>query len=59
MTDAEWEIVVEASWLKATNELKAALKLFLAIRNAGLRWHRPIEWTAAVGQFAILFSDRV
>jgi putative transposase len=38
---------------------EAALKLlFLAIRNAGVRWRRPIEWTAAVGQFAILFGDR-
>jgi putative transposase len=38
---------------------EAALKLlFLAIRNAGLHWRRPIEWTAAVGQFAILFGDR-
>src|ERR1700751_3599460 len=38
---------------------EAALKLlFLASRNAGLRWRRPIEWTAAMGQFAILFGDR-
>lgn len=38
---------------------EAALKLlFLAIRNAGVRWRRPIEWTATVGQFAILFDDR-
>ncbi|MBW8858934.1 MAG: IS256 family transposase [Caulobacter sp.] len=38
---------------------EAATKLlFLAIRNAGLRWKRPIEWTAAMGQFAILFADR-
>ena len=37
----------------------AALKLlYLAIRNAGLHWRRPIEWTAAMGQFAILFGDR-
>jgi len=37
----------------------AALKLlYLAIRNAGLRWHRPKEWTAAMNQFAILFGDR-
>ena len=37
----------------------AALKLlYLAIRNAGFRWRRPIEWTAAMGQFAILFGDR-
>jgi putative transposase len=38
---------------------EAALKLlFLAIRNAGVRWRRPIEWTDAMGQFAILFGDR-
>ena len=37
----------------------AAFKLlYLAIRNASLRWHRPIEWTAAMNQFAILFGDR-
>jgi transposase-like protein len=39
---------------------EAALKLlFLAIRNAGAHWSRPVEWTAAMGQFAILFEDRV
>ena len=38
---------------------EAALKLlFLAIRNAGVHWKRPVEWTAAVGQFAILFGER-
>ena len=38
---------------------EAALKLlFLAIRNAGVHWRRPVEWTAAMGQFAILFADR-
>lgn len=38
---------------------EAATKLlFLAIRNAGIRWKRPNEWTAAVGQFAILFAER-
>jgi putative transposase len=38
---------------------EAALKLlYLAIKNAGLRWRRGIEWTAAMGQFAILFGDR-
>jgi putative transposase len=37
----------------------AALKLlYLAIRNAGLRWRRPVEWTTAMSQFAILFGDR-
>ena len=38
---------------------EAALKLlFLAIRNAGVHWRRPVEWTAAIRQFAILFEDR-
>lgn len=38
---------------------EAAMKLlYLAIRNAGIRWHRPVDWTAAMGQFAILFGDR-
>jgi Transposase, Mutator family len=28
----------------------AALKLlYLAVKNAGLKWRRPIEWTAAMG----------
>ena len=37
----------------------AATKLlFLAIRNAGVHWKRPIEWTAAMGQFAVLFGER-
>jgi len=36
----------------------AAKLLFLAIRNAGVRWRRPIDWTGAMGQFAILFEDR-
>ena len=30
----------------------AAKSLFLAIRNAGVRLRRPIDWTAAMGQFA-------
>jgi putative transposase len=38
---------------------EAAIKLlYLAIRNAGVHWRRPIEWTAAMSQFAILFGDR-
>jgi putative transposase len=38
---------------------EAALKLlYLAIRNAGMRWRRAIEWTKAMGQFAIQFADR-
>ena len=37
----------------------AALKLlYLGIKNAGLRWRRGIEWTAAMGQFAIQFGER-
>lgn len=31
---------------------------YLAIRNARIHWRRPVEWTAAMGQFAILFEDR-
>lgn len=38
---------------------EAALKLlYLAIKNAGVHWRRPIEWTAAMGQFAIQFGPR-
>jgi transposase-like protein len=33
---------------------KAAIKLF---RNTGIHWRRPVEWTAAMGRFAILFKD--
>ena len=37
----------------------AALKLlYLAIKNAGMRWRRGIEWTSAMGQFAIQFGTR-
>jgi putative transposase len=37
---------------------EAAFKLlYLAIKNAGMRWRRGIEWTAAMGQFAIQFGD--
>jgi hypothetical protein len=36
-----------------------ALKLlYLAIKNAGLRWWRGVAWTAAMGQFAIQFGAR-
>lgn len=38
---------------------EAAIKLlYLAIQHAGIHWRRPIEWTAAMSQFAILFGDR-
>jgi putative transposase len=38
---------------------EAALKLlYLAIRNAGIHWRRPVVWTAAMGQFAIQFGER-
>jgi hypothetical protein len=38
---------------------EAAIKLlYLAIQNAGIHWRRPIKWTAAIGQFAVLFGDR-
>src|SRR6516165_4364007 len=37
----------------------AALKLlYLAIKNAGMRWRRNIEWTTAMSQFAIQFGSR-
>ena len=37
----------------------AALKLlYLAIKNAGMRWRRNIEWTTAMSQFAIQFGPR-
>ena len=41
-----------------SNDEAATKLLFLAIRNAGVHRRRPIEWTAAIGQFAILFEDR-
>ena len=38
---------------------EAALKLlYLALRNAGVHWRRPVEWTAAMGQFVIHFGGR-
>lgn len=38
---------------------EAALKLlYLAIKNAGVHWRRPVEWTTAMGQFAIHFGAR-
>jgi putative transposase len=40
------------------NDEAATKLLFLAIRNAGIHGRRPVEWTAAMGQFAILFEDR-
>ena len=30
----------------------------IAIKNAGMRWRRGIEWTTAMGQFAIQFGER-
>jgi transposase-like protein len=40
------------------NDESALKLLYLAIKNAGLRWRRGIEWTVAMGQFAIQFGDR-
>jgi transposase-like protein len=38
---------------------EAALKLlYLAIKNAAVHWRRSIEWTSAMGQFAIQFGER-
>jgi transposase-like protein len=31
--------------------------LYLAIQNACVHWRRPIGWTGAMGQFAVLFGD--
>ena len=33
--------------------------LGLAIKNAGMRWRRAVEWTAAMGQFALHFGSRL
>jgi putative transposase len=30
--------------------------LYLAIKNAGIHWRRPVTWTAAMGQFAVQAS---
>jgi putative transposase len=38
---------------------EAALKLlYLALKNAAIHWRRSIEWTNAMGQFAIQFGER-
>ncbi len=37
---------------------EAALKLLTLRSKSGLRWRRGIEWTTAMGQFAIQFGDR-
>jgi hypothetical protein len=39
-----------------TNDDAALKLLYLAVKNAGLRWRRGFEWTAAMGQFAIQFG---
>jgi hypothetical protein len=58
-----WEHVVPLFALSLSKIIKtrgrfpnddAAIKLLhLAIQNAGIHWRRPIEWTAAMGQFAV------
>jgi putative transposase len=40
------------------NDEAAMMLLYLAIRNAGIQWRRPVAWTAAMGQFAIQFGER-
>jgi transposase-like protein len=40
------------------NDEAATKLLYLAIRNAGIHWRRPVTWTAAMGQFAIQFGER-
>jgi putative transposase len=38
---------------------EAAFKLlYLAIKNAGMKWRKSTEWTAAMGQLAIQFGER-
>jgi len=38
---------------------EAAMKLlYLALKNAAIHWRRAIEWTNAMGQFAIQFGER-
>ena len=45
---------------RGRSERQAALNLlYLAIQNAGVHWRRPVEWTAAMGRFAVLFGDRI
>jgi putative transposase len=33
-------------------------RIEVAGKNAGLRWRRGVEWTTAMGQFAIQFGER-
>jgi transposase-like protein len=40
------------------NEEAAFKLLYLAITKSGIKWKRPIAWTAAMSQFAILFGER-
>ena len=40
------------------NDEAALKRLYLAIRNAGMRWRKGIDWINAMGQFAIHFGDR-
>jgi putative transposase len=37
----------------------ASKLLYLAIQYAGAHGRRPVEWIAAMGQFAIPFGDRI
>jgi putative transposase len=41
------------------NDEAAQKLLYLALRNAGVRWHRPVAWTEAMAQFVIMFGDRL
>jgi len=36
----------------------ARIEVALFGKNAGLRWRRGVEWTTAMGQFAIQFGER-
>ncbi len=45
-------------WRRAWDYVTPLFAFPPAIRNAGLRWRRPVEWTAAMSRLAILFGDR-
>ncbi len=49
--------IIKTQGIFPSDEVVAKL-LFLAIGNTGIRWYHPVDWTAAKGQFAILFEGR-
>jgi transposase-like protein len=40
------------------NDEAAVKLLYLALKNAAVHWRRAVEWTNAMGQFAIQFGER-